>query len=76
MVFLGTGTSVGVPMIGCGCAVCSSDNPPNQRPRRSVLLGMPCGNLLIDTSPDLRQPLLRDQIVELRRITQVDPVLN
>lgn len=62
MVFLGTGTSVGVPMIGCGCAVCSSDNPRNQRTRCSVLLGLPGGNLLIDTSPDLRQQLLREQI--------------
>src|SRR5438105_1527110 len=49
--FLGTGTSVGVPMIGCGCAVCSSTNPKNHRTRCSVLVQLPGGNLLIDTAP-------------------------
>jgi phosphoribosyl 1,2-cyclic phosphate phosphodiesterase len=62
MLVLGTGTSVGVPMIGCGCCVCRSTNPRNQRTRCSVILGLPEGNLLIDTSPDLRQQLLREQI--------------
>jgi phosphoribosyl 1,2-cyclic phosphate phosphodiesterase len=62
MVLLGTGTSVGVPMIGCGCAVCSSDNPRNKRLRCSAVLGLPGGNLLIDTSPDVRAQLLREQI--------------
>lgn len=62
MVFLGTGTSVGVPMIGCGCAVCTSDDPRNNRTRCSVLLGLPEGNLLIDTTPDLRTQLLRERI--------------
>jgi phosphoribosyl 1,2-cyclic phosphate phosphodiesterase len=62
LVFLGTGTSVGVPMVGCGCAVCTSSNPKNQRTRCAVALGLPEGNLLIDTTPDLRQQLLREQI--------------
>ncbi len=62
LVFLGTGTSVGVPCIGCGCAVCTSDNPKNQRTRCSVVLGLPEGNLLIDTTPDLRTQLLRERI--------------
>jgi phosphoribosyl 1,2-cyclic phosphate phosphodiesterase len=62
MIVLGTGTSVGVPMIGCGCDVCRSSNPRNNRTRCSVILGMPEGNLLIDTSPDLRMQLLREQI--------------
>lgn len=62
LVFLGTGTSVGVPAIGCGCAVCTSDNPRNNRTRCSILLGFPGGNLLIDTPPDLRQQLLREDI--------------
>jgi phosphoribosyl 1,2-cyclic phosphate phosphodiesterase len=62
MVLLGTGTSVGVPMIGCGCAVCLSDNPRNKRLRCSAVLGLPGGNLLIDTSPDVRVQLLREQI--------------
>ena len=62
LVFLGTGTSHGVPVIGCGCAVCRSPNPKNQRGRCSIALGLPQGNLLIDTPPDLRQQLLREQI--------------
>ncbi len=62
MLFLGSGTSVGVPAIGCGCAVCRSDNPKNRRTRCSVVLGLPEGNLLIDTTPDLRGQLLREGI--------------
>jgi phosphoribosyl 1,2-cyclic phosphate phosphodiesterase len=62
MVFLGTGTSVGVPAIGCGCPVCTSDNPRNKRTRCGLAIGLPGGNLLIDTPPDLRQQLLREGI--------------
>jgi phosphoribosyl 1,2-cyclic phosphate phosphodiesterase len=62
LIFLGTGTSVGVPMIGCACDVCTSSNPKNQRTRCGLALGLPEGNLLIDTTPDLRQQLLREQI--------------
>ena len=62
MVLLGTGTSVGVPAIGCGCAVCRSTNPKNRRTRCSAILGLPGGNLLIDTSPDMREQLLREEI--------------
>jgi phosphoribosyl 1,2-cyclic phosphate phosphodiesterase len=62
LVILGTGTSVGVPAIGCGCDVCRSDHPKNQRTRCSIVLGLPEGNLLIDTPPDLRVQLLREQI--------------
>jgi phosphoribosyl 1,2-cyclic phosphate phosphodiesterase len=60
--FLGTGTSVGVPMIGCDCAVCRSANPKNHRYRCSVLIGTPRGNLLIDTTPELRLQLLRADV--------------
>ena len=62
MILLGTGTSVGVPSIGCGCDVCRSDNPRNKRTRCSISLGLPEGNLLVDTSPDLRFQLLREGI--------------
>lgn len=62
MVVLGTGTSVGVPSLGCGCPVCTSDNPKNDRTRCSVILGLPEGNLLIDTAPDMRRQLLREGI--------------
>jgi len=49
-------------MVGCGCDVCTSTNTKNQRTRCALALGLPDGNLLIDTTPDLRQQLLREQI--------------
>jgi phosphoribosyl 1,2-cyclic phosphate phosphodiesterase len=60
--FLGTGTSVGVPMVGCDCSVCRSDDPRNQRYRCSVLVQTPAGNILIDTPPELRLQLLRARV--------------
>ena len=62
LVLLGTGTSVGVPTIGCGCAVCRSTHPRDSHTRTSAMFGLPEGNLLIDTSPDLRFQLLRENI--------------
>ncbi len=62
LILLGTGTSVGVPVIGCPCAVCSSPNPRNQRLRCAAVAGLPEGVLLIDTPPDLRLQLLREKI--------------
>lgn len=62
LVFLGTGTSVGVPCIGCDCSTCRSEHPKNQRTRCGLALGLPQGNLLIDTTPDLRQQMLRERI--------------
>ncbi|MBL9091820.1 MAG: MBL fold metallo-hydrolase [Planctomycetaceae bacterium] len=62
LLFLGTGTSVGVPTIGCGCEVCQSTNPRNQRTRCSLAIGLPEGTLLVDSSPDLRMQLLRERI--------------
>jgi phosphoribosyl 1,2-cyclic phosphate phosphodiesterase len=60
--FLGTGTSTGIPMVGCACEVCRSPNPRNQRYRCAALVGTPQGNLLIDTPPELRLQLLREKI--------------
>ena len=60
--FLGTGTSVGVPMVGCSCPVCLSTNQRNHRYRCSVLIGTPQGNILIDTAPELRLQLLREKV--------------
>jgi phosphoribosyl 1,2-cyclic phosphate phosphodiesterase len=57
--FLGTGTSVGIPMIGCDCATCRSADPRNQRYRCAALIRVPEGNILIDTPPELRLQLLR-----------------
>lgn len=62
MILLGTGTSVGVPTIGCGCEVCQSTDPKDNRTRTSAIFGLPQGNLLIDTAPDLRTQLLREKI--------------
>src|ERR1700722_13319862 len=59
---MGTGTSTGVPMIGCECSVCTSADPRNQRTRPSVLLSFPAGNLLIDTTPEMRIQLLREHV--------------
>ena len=58
--FLGTGTSVGVPVIGCGCEVCVSKDPCNKRTRSSALLRYGELSLLIDSGPDLREQSLRE----------------
>jgi len=62
LIVLGTGTSVGVPALGCGCDVCRSADPRNNRTRCSVIFGLPNGNLLVDTTPDMRHQLLREKI--------------
>jgi phosphoribosyl 1,2-cyclic phosphate phosphodiesterase len=60
--FLGTGTSTGIPIVGCNCPVCQSKNPRNQRYRCAVLVRLPGGNLLVDTPPELRLQLLRERV--------------
>lgn len=62
LIFLGTGTSHGVPVIGCECATCTSDDPRDRRTRCSVLFELPKGRLLVDTPPELRIQLLRERI--------------
>jgi phosphoribosyl 1,2-cyclic phosphate phosphodiesterase len=59
---LGSGTSTGIPVIGCDCQVCRSTDPRNQRTRCSALLKYGTHNILIDTSPDLRLQALRENI--------------
>jgi phosphoribosyl 1,2-cyclic phosphate phosphodiesterase len=70
--FLGSGTSVGVPAIGCECRVCASDDPLNKRLRSSVLLrgihGETATTVVIDTSADFRQQMLRAKV---RRVDAV-----
>jgi phosphoribosyl 1,2-cyclic phosphate phosphodiesterase len=66
--FLGTGTSTGVPMVGCDCAVCQSTDPRNQRYRCAVLIRTPRGNLVIDTPPELRLQLLREKVKLLHAV--------
>jgi phosphoribosyl 1,2-cyclic phosphate phosphodiesterase len=75
LTFLGTGTSMGVPTVGCPCAVCNSSDPHDRRLRPSVLLRWtePASGaervVVIDTGPDFREQALREQI------THVDAVL-
>jgi phosphoribosyl 1,2-cyclic phosphate phosphodiesterase len=59
VVVLGSGTSHGVPIIGCRCPVCISTDPRNRRLRTSALVRLGAKNLLIDTTPDLRQQAIR-----------------
>lgn len=66
--FLGTGTSQGVPIINCDCKVCTSSDPRNKRLRTSVSVTSKLTSVLIDTTPDLRQQLLRNPLDHLDAI--------
>lgn len=63
--FLGTGTSQGVPIIGCNCNVCSSPDAKDNRLRCSVYIETGGKYFVIDTGPDFRQQLLREKILKL-----------
>lgn len=65
LTFLGTGTSTGVPQIGCNCDVCTSENPKDKRLRSSILIQINQTNILVDAGPDMRQQLLTHQINHL-----------
>ncbi len=69
LIFLGTGTSFGVPQIGCRCAVCRSDDPRDRRSRSGALLDAGGRSILIDTPPELRLQMLREGL------SRVDAVL-
>lgn len=69
LTFLGTGTSTGVPVIGCDCKVCRSTDPRDARLRASVLVRTQDATILIDTSPDLRVQMLAS------RPARIDAVL-
>jgi len=66
--FLGTGTSQGIPVIGCDCKVCQSKNPKDKRLRVSVLVQSPEATVVIDCGPDFRQQMLREKVVDLDAI--------
>jgi phosphoribosyl 1,2-cyclic phosphate phosphodiesterase len=63
--FLGTGTSQGVPIICCECEVCCSKNPKDNRLRTSILLESDMATVVIDSGPDFRQQMLRQQLKTL-----------
>lgn len=71
--FLGTGTSVGVPVIGCRCKVCTSENPKNHRLRQSVWVRGEGASLLIDTAVDFRLQALRFGISRVDGILLTHP---
>lgn len=66
--FLGTGTSQGIPMIGCDCPVCTSDDPKDKRLRASALVEYEGRKFLIDAGPDFRQQMLREGVRHLDAI--------
>src|SRR5947207_12813063 len=65
---LGSGTSMGVPTIGCRCPVCTSNDPRDNRMRTSVLLSRNGQNVVIDTTPDFRSQALRAGIQQVEAV--------
>ncbi len=63
--FLGTGTSQGVPLIACTCSVCTSSDPKDKRLRTSILIEEKGKTFVIDTGPDFRQQMLRENVKTL-----------
>ena len=66
---LGSGTSMGVPTIGCDCAVCNSPDPRDRRTRPSIMVQWKGHTVLIDTTPDFREQAIRE------RINKIDAIL-
>lgn len=62
IVVLGSGTSHGVPMIGCDCSVCRSANPKNKRTRPSIVIHASGGTILVDTTPELRLQAVANEV--------------
>lgn len=62
LLFLGTGTSAGIPMIGCDCPTCTSDDPRDRRTRPSALVSCDGVSVLVDTSPELRVQCLANNV--------------
>jgi len=71
--FLGTGTSTGIPMIGCNCAVCKSVNPKDNRLRSSILVQSATTTLVVDTTPDFRYQMLRTNTTHLDAVVYTHP---
>jgi len=71
--FLGTGTSSGVPLIGCDCAVCTSADPKDNRLRSSILVESATTTLVVDTGPDFRYQMLREKVKKLDAVVFTHP---
>jgi phosphoribosyl 1,2-cyclic phosphate phosphodiesterase len=71
--FLGTGTSSGVPMIGCDCVVCRSEDSRDKRLRSSILVRSSTTTVVIDTTPDFRYQMLRSGTRELDAVIYTHP---
>jgi phosphoribosyl 1,2-cyclic phosphate phosphodiesterase len=76
LTFLGTGTSVGVPMIGCDCETCRSTDPRDKRSRCSVYLRSPECAWVVDTGPDFRSQCLRENIRHLDAVLYTHPHMD
>ncbi|WP_020570391.1 MBL fold metallo-hydrolase [Neolewinella persica] len=68
LTLLGTATSQGIPVIACGCNVCQSTDPRDNRLRASALLSGKGKHFVIDTGPDFREQMLRNQIQEIEGV--------
>jgi phosphoribosyl 1,2-cyclic phosphate phosphodiesterase len=77
---LGSGTSMGVPTIGCDCPVCRSPDPRDRRTRPSVMIGYNGRHVMIDSTPDFREQALRENITQLDAVlythTHADHILG
>jgi phosphoribosyl 1,2-cyclic phosphate phosphodiesterase len=71
--FLGTGTSSGVPMIACGCRVCASTDKKDKRLRSSIMVESDTTTIVVDTTPDFRYQMLREQVKKLDAIIFTHP---
>ena len=65
LLFLGTGTSAGVPMIGCDCEVCTSTDPHDNRTRPSVVISYGDTSVLVDTTPELRVQCIANNVKKI-----------
>jgi phosphoribosyl 1,2-cyclic phosphate phosphodiesterase len=71
--FLGTGTSTGIPMIGCSCDVCNSQDSNDKRLRSSILVSSPSTTFVVDTTPDFRYQMLRTKTTKLDAVLFTHP---
>ena len=71
--FLGTGTSTGVPMIACNCEVCTSTNKKDKRLRSSIMVQSEKTTLVVDSTPDFRYQMLRENVKHLDAIVFTHP---